>query len=170
MTYLDNTRWEWVQRVLPIAVIDILAVEGDAADSRIGLIRRSTPHQGERWNLVGGRIQYGETIGDAIKRELRDALGGAVAVDVTDDEQPAYLAQYGPWQRPPFSLDPRKHAVGLTFVLPIDGVVDPQGEARDFAWFPPHRLPTPAKWGFEQDRVAAAALRSVGRSFEFDDS
>lgn len=48
--------------------------------------------------------------------------------------------------------DPRKPAVGLTFVVPLDAAITAQGEAEDFGWFHIDDLPG---MGFGQEAVVA---------------
>lgn len=162
MTWLTDTEWEKVQRVIPIVVVDVVALERSEDGRRVGLIRRETPHQGVRWNLIGGRVRYGETLGAAIRREVTGALGDEARVVVDEVEQPHFVALYGPFPHPSFAHDPRKHAVGLTYALPVHGRVAPRSEALGFEWFDPKALPPRSEWGFEQDRVAEACLGRVG--------
>ncbi|MGI9112982.1 MAG: DUF4916 domain-containing protein [Gaiellaceae bacterium] len=165
MTRLPDEQWEWVQTVLPIAVVDVMPLHADK--QRVGLIRRETPHQGERWNLIGGRVAHGESLVLAIEREIREALGDRARVDLSDAGQPLYVAQYGPWRAEPFSFDPRKHAIGMTYLLPVAGPLTACGEALSFAWFMAMELPARSEWGFEQDRVAEACLARAQIPFSF---
>lgn len=167
MTWLPEDEWVRLQAVIPIAVVDVVPIAPDDVPLRVGLIRRQTPHQGERWNLVGGRIRRGETVSEALRRQVAETLGGRASVDVADDIQPHYVAQYAPEIRPPFSYDPRKHAIGLTFALRIDGEIAPRGEAVGFEWFDAKALPPSTAWGFQQDRPAAECLERAGIQYAF---
>jgi ADP-ribose pyrophosphatase YjhB (NUDIX family) len=169
VTWLDEQSWAEVQRTLPVVVVDVVPLREAHGATLVGLIERETPHQGLRWYLVGGRIRYGETLGAAIRRELREALGEGVAVDVADDAQPQHVAQYGPFGSRPFARDPRKHAVGLTYALPLRGEPSPRAEAVSFSWFPLGALPPHSAWGFEQDGPAEACLRATGLTPTFGD-
>jgi len=160
VTWLDDSDWKRIQTLLPIVTVDALVLE-ESDPPRVGLILRETP-EGRRWNLVGGRIRRGESVAEALRRELHDALGERAEFDLDPDPQPAFVAQYGPFEREPFARDPRKHAVGLTFAVGVRGEVEPQHEALDFRWFELAALPPREEWGFEQDRVAEATLRAVG--------
>lgn len=159
MTWLDDSDWQRIQSLLPIVTVDALVLD-ESKPPRVGLIRRETP-AGRRWNLVGGRIRRGESVAEALGRELRDALGMGAEFELEDEPQPAFVAQYGPFEREPFARDPRKHAVGLTFAVTVRGAVQPQNEALDFRWFELRALPAREEWGFEQDRVAEATLLAV---------
>lgn len=166
MAWIPDAEWDAIQRVLPIVVVDVVPLDG-GDPPRVGLITRATPHQGPRWNLVGGRIAFGETLGEAVRREVTSALGPAARVEVDDAMQPDYIGQYGPFERAPFSTDPRKHAVGLTYALTVTGEVAAGNEALAFQWFDLEGLPKRALWGFEQDRVAEQCLLKRGLKPEF---
>ncbi|MEO7002122.1 MAG: DUF4916 domain-containing protein, partial [Ktedonobacterales bacterium] len=70
--WLELTEWERIQKCVPIICVDILPVrfarQRQQRPLALGLIRRDTPHQGQRWCLIGGRVLYGESLGDAIER------------------------------------------------------------------------------------------------------
>ncbi len=159
---LDPQKWNEIQQSVPIACIDVLPLQlsdgNHGTIERVGLILRETPHQGRRWCLVGGRLCWNESFPEAISREIRDALGDQVRVKLREDIQPDYVAQYFTVSREGGGVDPRQHAVGLTFCVPIHGKVNPRGEAVSFAWFYCSQLPAPEEFGFNQDRVVAACL------------
>jgi ADP-ribose pyrophosphatase YjhB (NUDIX family) len=165
--WLAADDWAWVQSTMPIACVDVLPVrlgrDGRSVE-RIGLIHRDTPHQGRRWCLVGGRLWRNEPFHAAAARQLRETLGLDLAFEpVAPDRQPDHVVQYFTTDRPDGLLDPRQHAVTLVFVVPIvGGEATPAGEALEFRWFAPDRLPPPAEWGFRQDQVAAACLKRMG--------
>jgi ADP-ribose pyrophosphatase YjhB (NUDIX family) len=165
VTWLEDSDWKRIQALLPIVTVDALVLDG-GEPPRVGLILRETP-AGQRWNLVGGRIRRGESVAEALVRELRDALGEDAAFEVDLDRQPDFVAQYGPFEREPFANDPRKHAVGLTFAVTVRGEIQAQNEALEFRWFDLAAHPSRDKWGFEQDRVAEATLKAVGLTPRF---
>ena len=165
--WLDADDWAWAQATLPIACVDVLPVrvgQDGRTVERVGLIHRDTPHQGRRWCIVGGRLWRDESFAQAAARQLRETLGLDLAFEpLAPDRQPDHVVQYFTSDRPDGLLDPRQHAVTLCFVVPIaGGEATPGGEAFDFRWFPPDRLPPPSAWGFRQDEVAAACLRRRG--------
>ena len=171
-TWLSAEDWRKVQASVPIACVDVLPVRPakgtDAAARRfdsVGLILRDTPHQGRRWCLIGGRMFRNESFPQAVSRQLRETLGRGVTFDLPADVQPDFVAQYFTEPGPVGCLDPRQHAIGNTFVVPVAGTAHAQGEAHDFRWFPLDALPRPQEFGFDQDRVLAACLR-VSRTEE----
>lgn len=167
-SWLDAEKWHQIQQLVPIACIDILPLQLSNGDRgsvrRVGLILRDTPHQGQRWCLVGGRLCRNESLQEAVAREIRDTLGGHAQFSLKEDIQPDYVAQYFTKCRERRGFDPRQHAVGLTFCVPIQGNIFPKGEALSFSWFDASQLPSPGEFGFNQDRIVVACLARLRRS------
>lgn len=71
---------------------------------RLLLVKRKRPPEAGRWSLPGGRVEYGEHVADAVKREIREetgleivligSLGFIEMVDIDDQHwvSPIYLA------------------------------------------------------------------------------
>lgn len=59
---------------LPIAVGVLLDAGGRVLIAR----RPAAAHQGGRWEFPGGKVEAGETVADALARELREELAVAV--------------------------------------------------------------------------------------------
>jgi ADP-ribose pyrophosphatase YjhB (NUDIX family) len=138
--WLDEASWAAIQEAVPIACVDLVPVRRQGAESRIGLIQRLTPFDGRSmWCQIGGRIRLDETVRAALLRHLGETLTGA-SWDPPADPQPDYVMQW--FSSPPddapvgYGLDPRRHAVALSFrvVLSGDPLVVPGGEALAFAW------------------------------------
>ena len=96
------------------------------------------------WSLPGGDLKRGESVRDALARELREELGVDLAV-----RTPVLAAQ-------------RVHDRWVTFVAPVDvpeevaaGLRPTSPELRRAEWFPPAALPP-------LDRDAVEPLRLVG--------
>ena len=158
-TWLSDEAWKQVQASVPVACADVLPLRViDGVLREVGLIYRDTPHQGRRWCLVGGRMLRNESLAEAVGRQIRETLGPGVRFALPVDAQPAHVAQYFTERRPEGPLDPRQHAIGMTFAVAIEGEARPAGEAHDFRWFAIDALPRAEEWGFEQDRVARSVL------------
>lgn len=148
---------------MPLACVDFVLVR-DASDGvEIGLILRDSPF-GRVWCHLGGRIGRGETIREALLRHADDTLG--VTLDLAADPQPDHVYQWFPPDGRPadadmvaYGEDPRKHAIGLSFLVRAQGDPEPRNEGLDFAWFPPARLPDPLWPGCRSllDRLLAGA-------------
>tara|TARA_B100000378_G_scaffold249645_1_gene223154 strand:+ start:208 stop:669 length:462 start_codon:yes stop_codon:yes gene_type:complete len=135
-----------MERSMPIACVDFVPVRNTADGHReVGVILRNSPF-GKVWCHLGGRIQRGETIRDALQRHAADTLGTTLVL--TDDPQPTRVHQWFPHDLQhdleiDHGDDPRKHAIGLSFVVELDGDPSPQNEALDFAFVPADALPEP---------------------------
>jgi ADP-ribose pyrophosphatase YjhB (NUDIX family) len=108
--------------------------------------------------LIGGRLLYCESLEEAVRRQIRETLGTMVRPLIPPGLQPIYIAEYSPSKRSPFAFDSRKHSVGLTYVVDLEGSPKPRGEAKRFKWFKMDSLPSRKKFGFDQDLVAEACI------------
>ncbi len=80
------------------------------------------------WNLPGGGMEAGETVDDALRREIREEVGLEIHID--------YLV--GVYSKP------QKHEVVLTFFChPASGTPGPSDEVSEVGWFTPDALPEP---------------------------
>ncbi|MCR2824236.1 DUF4916 domain-containing protein [Microbacterium sp. zg.Y909] len=146
VTYLPPELYAEIERSLPLACVDFVPVRHDADGAvEVGLILRDSPF-GDVWCHLGGRVLRGETIAGAIRRHAAETLGAEV--DLPSDPQPDYVYQWFPpdmvpSDAPAHGSDPRKHAIGLSFVVALTGAITPRGEALDFAFFPLAGLPQP---------------------------
>jgi ADP-ribose pyrophosphatase YjhB (NUDIX family) len=151
-----------LQRTVPLACVDVLPLRRRGGRiTHIGLIHRATPHQGRRWCLVGGRLFFGETLAEGLRRHLRETLGLAVRFRLGRHPEPLLIAQYFPRMRQGHYLDPRQHSVALTFALEVSGEHIAAGEAFDFQWFPVEALPPRRQYGFGQQRVVEQLLKRL---------
>lgn len=146
VTFLPEDVYVLVERSVPIACVDFVPARV-AADGgqEVGLILRDSPF-GRVWCHLGGRVQRGETIVGALRRHAGDALD--VDLVVEPNAQPAYVYEWFPPDLAPsdgtaYGDDPRKHAIGLSFVVELDGDPTPRNEAFEFGYFDLSALPEP---------------------------
>lgn len=148
MPFLPAALYEQIEQSVPIVCVDFVPVlrNADGQIDRLGLIRRHSPY-GEVWCHLGGRVRFGETVAHAIDRHLTESIGD-VSLGLGVDPQPEYVYQWFPERVAPdngllFGRDPRKHSVGLTFIVEIEGepAAVPESEALDFAYWPVDALP-----------------------------
>ena len=165
---LDQAAWDALQRIIPIACVDLLPVRLDERGrvSSIGLILRKVPLRDPAWCLVGGRVRYSETLAEARVRQIQITLGSGVACSTLLGGQPATVAEYAPGGSPRFRWDPRKHAIAITYLVELEGVPVPQGEALDFRWFPPGSGLTRSQVGFDQDQVIDSCLARIAGALD----
>ena len=154
--WLDPATWERVQQIVPIVCVDVMAVRVKAG-VEVGLILRETPHEGRRWCLVGGRLRRGESLSHAVLREVDSALGPGL-LESQWSGRASSIVEYAPEPAGIGPHDPRKHAIGLTYVVELLGEPQPRNEALDFAWFARAELPTA---GFGQRGVIEGLLSQV---------
>jgi ADP-ribose pyrophosphatase YjhB (NUDIX family) len=143
VSFLPAELYRTIEQSMPITCVDFVPVRDGADGLEVGLILRASPF-GEVWCHLGGRILYGETVSDALRRHASDTL--AVALDLPADPQPAFVYQWFPDDLRPhdggdYGRDPRKHAIGLSFVVKIAGRPSPRNEAIDFSYFSVDALP-----------------------------
>jgi len=116
-----------------------------ARGGRLLAARRTTPAAAAgRWELPGGKVEAGESPGDALVREIREELGCGVAVDRwLDGDQP----------------------IGTTHVLRgamcrlVDGAPGSGDVHDELRWLPPDLLDE-VDW-LEPDRPFLPAVRTL---------
>lgn len=103
----------------PEIAVGAVAVDGGA----LLLVRRSQPPQAGRWSLPGGRVEFGETLAQALEREVREETGLS-----------ARCGQLVGWVE---RLDGAQHFVILDFTASIEaGSLQAGSDASDVAWVP----------------------------------
>lgn len=147
MKFLPDELYAQVEESMPIICVDFVPLRHAKARTEIGLILRDSPF-GQVWCHLGGRISHGETIADALQRHCHDTLSTGLILEA--DPQPAHVYQWFPPTDIPESarglshgLDPRKHSVGLSFTVKLDGEPSPRTEALEFGWFATGEYPGP---------------------------
>ena len=138
---LPGDLYTTIERSMPIVAVDFVPVN----EGLVGLILRDSPF-GRVWCHLGGRVFRGETLANALSRHALDTLG--VDLVLPPDPQPGYVYQWFPPELAPsdglaYGSDPRKHAIGLSYVVALTGTPVAQNEALDFAWFRRDALPEP---------------------------
>jgi ADP-ribose pyrophosphatase YjhB (NUDIX family) len=159
--WLTDEEWHLVEGRMPIACVDVLPLRNaEGSPQEVGLIWRPAPVD-QHWCLIGGRILRNESVEEAQQRLLTDSLGPHIRWRSRTNEQPIYVAQYFPHKRAGYPRDPRKHAVALTYVVDLDGRIEPSGEAAGgFRWFASDSLSS-VDFGFEQGLVVERCLAAL---------
>jgi 8-oxo-dGTP pyrophosphatase MutT (NUDIX family) len=156
-----NTRWlpdedyDRVRASIPIINVDVLPYHQHDGQIKVGLISREVsayqssaedPFGETRYAMIGGRIHRDETIFDALIRHLTDTLGPNLHFDGAElSRHPDAIGEYFPDGRPGYLFDAKQHSIGLTWLLAVEGAIEPQGEATDFTWFAITELPAHAQ-------------------------
>lgn len=156
MTYLPPDLYAQVERSLPIACVDVVPARSTASGTEVGLILRESPF-GQVWCHLGGRVLYGESLTDAVRRHATSTI--ALAPVLSPNAQPRYVYEWFPPEIAPddgtvYGDDPRKHAIALSYVVTLEeGALLPRNEALDFAWFTLDELPSPM-WPGSAEMIA----------------
>lgn len=165
MTLLPPEQYALVERSIPLACVDFIPVRDNAPSGplELGLILRESPF-GQVWCHLGGRIRRGESIRGALLRHAAETL--RTSLDLPEDPQPDDVFQWfpptdTPYDAPEHGEDPRKHAIGLSFLVKMIGDPVPQNEALDFGYFPLDALPVPLWPGTLA--LARRMLRNTGQ-------
>lgn len=110
--------------------------------------RKNEPFQ-KMWALPGGLVLNGESLDNAVKRELKEEAG----IDVNYLEQ---LYTFGIPDR-----DPRNHAISVSYfglVRPQDFQIMAQTDAEDVEWFTMKKLP---KLAFDHKKIIDTAIKRL---------
>ena len=109
----------------------------------IVLVRRKNPPYG--WALPGGFVDYGETLEDAVKREVKEEIN----LDVID------LRQFHTYSDP--ERDPRFHTISTVFIVKVKGELKAGDDAKDVKIFSFENLPKDI--AFDHARIIKDYLR-----------
>jgi len=125
----------------PALTVDGVLIENE----RILLVRRlKEPFKG-MWALPGGFVEVGETVEEAVKREVREETGLEVEV----------LRLVGVYSDP--KRDPRGHVVSVAFLVKrVGGELKAGDDAENVAFHTLERLPPLA---FDHGRIVEDALK-----------
>ncbi len=93
----------------------------------IVLIKRKNPPSG--WAIPGGFVDYGETLEDAVRREMKEETG----LDIT------LVRQFHTYSDP--ARDPRHHTVSTVFIATATGRPQAGDDAEEIEIFTKDSLP-----------------------------
>lgn len=121
-------------------------------DGKTLLTKRKGKHAGGTYGSLGGHVEYGENITEAIKREAREELG--IEVDNLVFVSCANMIKYG------------SHYIDLTFsadILAGEPVIQEPDRIESVGWYDLDALPEPM---FEPVRIALEAVKTGQTYFE----
>ena len=120
------------------------------------LIKRKNSPFEKMWALPGGLVLNGESLDDAVNRELKEEAG----IDVN------YLEQLYTFGNP--VRDPRNHAISVSYfglVRPKDFQPAAESDAEDVAWFNIKKLP---KLAFDHRKIIDVAIKRLRGKLKYE--
>lgn len=153
---------------VPMVYVDAVPVRLDELGrvTHIGLLLRAMADGTISRAIVSGRVLWGETLRQALARNLDKDLGPTAFPRIPSSPTPFTIAEYMPDPEMTGYHDPRQHAVSLAFIVPIEGEAAPSQEALDFVWITSEEAAGPgvsAEMTGGQDRIVRIALAFTGR-------
>ena len=120
----------------PILNVDGLILKED----KVLLVKRTIPPFTSSWVLPGGHVSYGETVEEAIKREMKEEIGVEVKIK-------RLVGVYSSPKR-----DPRYHSAAVVFLLEIPSKkIRLNFEGSEYKYFSCKNLPQ--KIGFDHRKI-----------------
>ncbi len=125
---------------VPILYVEAVPARVDTFGQieQIGVLLRTSAATGEiTRTLVSGRVLHGESVRDALQRNIEKDLGPTAFPRLPVSLVPATVAEYLPFPGVSPLHDPRQHAVALVYVVPVTGECDPRQDALELTWLTP---------------------------------
>lgn len=166
--WLSTDEMADVRDRVPIVYVEAVPVRVShlGGIERVGLLLRHRPDGTISRALVSGRVLYGETLREALWRNLTKDLGPDALPQLPADPAPFTVAEYFPDDaRGTGFTDPRQHAVSLAYIVPVAGECAPAQDTLDLAWLSPEEVLRPAvaaEMTGGQDRLVRLALARAG--------
>ncbi|MCP3939005.1 MAG: DUF4916 domain-containing protein [Actinomycetia bacterium] len=166
--WLSDDDLETLRGKIPIVYVEAVPVRLDELGrvTHVGLLRRAMADGTISLAIVSGRVLWGESLREALMRNLDKDLGPAAFPRLPASPTPFTVAEYMPDPIQTGFHDPRQHAVSLAYVVPIQGHCEPARSALEFSWVETHEaggLAVSAEMTGGQDRIVRRALAHVGR-------
>ena len=160
---LDETRAR-----VPILYVEAIPVRVDALGKveHVGILLRGSSTTGVMTRtLVSGRVFHGESVREALLRNLQKDLGPTAFPQLPSTTVPFSVAEYFPIPGLSAYVDDRQHAVALAYVVPVTGTLEPRQDALELTWMTPAEASSPsihAEMEGGRGTLLRAALASVG--------
>jgi len=165
--WLSDDELAEYRRRMPLVYVEAIPVRvgGLGEITEVGLLLRMTESDEIVRSLVAGRVRIGETIREALFRNLEKDLGPVAFPQIPSSPVPAAVGEYFPMPGISPLYDSRQHAVSLVFVVPVTGSCEPRQDALEVSWLTPQKALSPEiGMDLEGGRASllATALATVG--------
>ncbi|MFK4087886.1 NUDIX hydrolase family protein [Kribbella sp. NPDC020789] len=145
--WLSDLALQETRSRVPILYVEAVPARVDPGGNieHVGvLLRGSTQTNQIVRTLVSGRVFHGETIRDALLRNIEKDLGPAAFPRLPLSPVPFTVAEYFPLPGLTPLHDPRQHAVALVYVVPVTGECNPRQDALELTWLTPEEALAPS--------------------------
>ena len=124
---------------VPILYVEAVPVRVDESGrvEHVGLLLRGSAAGELTRSLVSGRVFHGESVREALLRNLEKDLGPTAFPRLPVSTVPCAVAEYFPFPGLTMLYDSRQHAVALVYVVPVSGECNPRQDALELTWLTP---------------------------------
>jgi ADP-ribose pyrophosphatase YjhB (NUDIX family) len=166
--WLSESNLDAVRGQVPMVYVEAVPVRVDHLGriAKVGLLLRAQSDGSVSRAVVSGRVLHGETLRDALWRNLSKDLGPEADPNIPPGVAPFTVAEYFPDAARSGFHDPRQHAVALGYVVPCDGECEPAQDALDLAWLSPAEATSTLiaeEMSFGHGRLVRRALAFCGQ-------
>lgn len=131
----------------PIVAVDAIVIN---SKKEILLTRRNIKPFRGKWVLPGGHVKYGETVEEALRREVEEETGMKVEIKKL----------HGVYSNP--KRDPRYHIICVCYICGmLSGEIRINFEVGEIAFFPLKHLPK--KMGFDHRKIIEDYINNKGK-------
>ena len=135
-----NISFEEIRKKVPMVTVDGIIIE----EGKILLIKRAGSPYKDHWALPGGFVELGETLEEAVAREVKEETGL--------ETKPVKLT--GAYSDP--KRDPRGHTISIAYLLKIiKGNLKITPEAKEVRFFALNNLPE--DMAFDHEKIVCDA-------------
>lgn len=121
----------------PIPAVAAIIVE----DGRILLVKRGVEPSKGKWSIPGGSVEWGESLTDALRREVREETGLEIEVDGIAGIFDLIIQPSADSSQPSADRAEAFHYIIVDyFAHPVGGELSPGDDASDARWVPVHEL------------------------------
>ena len=143
--WLSDIALDEARSRVPILYVEAVPVRVDDQGrvESVGVLLRGSADGAITRTLVSGRVMHGESVREALLRNLEKDLGPTAFPMIPVSIVPFTVAEYFPLPGVAPLYDPRQHAVALAYVVPVRGECAPRQDALELSWMTPEEILRP---------------------------